>query len=148
MNKLFNSLSTEEKINFFVDCQKLLIKHHPDSEFLIREDNLKEAVEIFIDKINNYKGNFYYDDNIFVLWNYIFIEDPQDINSELIKNSYKEPHPNYNAVSLDFVACRNWADTFNFIKQTNEDKIKYILLVKHGNPKIYRSGRASCRERV
>jgi hypothetical protein len=137
MKKLFNSLSIEEKVDFFVNCQKLLIKYYPDSQFLIRENNLQEAIETFYNQIKRYKGYFYCDDYVFVLWNHIFIEDPKDINNELIKNAYKEPNPNYNAVSLDFVACRKWEDTLKFIKETNEDKIKYLLLVKNGNPRIY-----------
>jgi hypothetical protein len=137
MNKSLNFLSIEEKVDFFVDCQKLLIKYHPNSDFLIRENNLNQALETFSDQIEKYKGYFYNDDYVYILWNQIYIEDPQNIVNELIKNAYKEPNPDYNAISLDFVACRNWGDTFNFIKKVNEDKIKYILLVKNGNPKIY-----------
>lgn len=135
--KLFNNLSTEEKVDFFVNCQKLLIKYHPNSDFVIRESNLDQAVDIFSEQISKYKGYFYCDDYVFVLFNYIFIENKEEVNEELIKNAYKEPNKNYNAISLDFVACRNWSDTFKFIKENNEERIRYLLLVKNGVPKIY-----------
>lgn len=137
IKKLFNNLSTEEKVDFFINCQDLLIKYHADSDFVIRENNLEQAVEIFSEQINKYKGFSYSDNYVFILFNYIFIENKELVNEELIKNIYKNPINNYNAISLDFVACRSWSDTFKFIEEVNEDRIKYLLLVKNGIPKIY-----------
>lgn len=134
--KLFKNLSNEQKVDFFVNCQKLLINHHSNSEFVIRESKLNEAVDIFLNQINKYKGYYYSDDNVCILWNHVYVSDPTDTQGELIKNAYQEPNPNYNAVSMDFVVCRKSSDILDFIKNYDEDRIKYLLSVKYGRAKI------------
>lgn len=134
--KLFNNLTNEQKVDFFVDCQKLLIKYHSNSDFVIRESKLNEAIDVFINQINKYKGHYYNDDNVCILWNHVYISDPNDSQGELIKNAYQEPNPNYNAVSMDFVVCRKSSDIINFINNYNEDRIQYLLSIKYGRAKI------------
>lgn len=134
--KLFKNLLSEEKVDFFINCQKLLINHHSDSEFVVRENKLNEAVDIFINQINKYKGYYYNDENVCLLWNHIYVSDPNDCEGELIKNAYQEPNTNYNAVSMDFVVCRKSSDIFDFIKNYDEDRIKYLLSVKYNRAKI------------
>lgn len=135
--KLFNNLSNEQKVDFFIDCQKLLIKYHSNSEFVIRENNLNIAIDTFINQINKYKGYYYNDENVYLLWNHILISDPDSPEEELVKNGYKVPNPEYNAVSIDFIACRKFSDVYNFIKNYNEDKIKYLLMVRNNKSKIF-----------
>lgn len=134
--KLFKNLSIEEKVDFFVNCQKLLINYHSNSEFVIKENKLNEALDIFVDQINKYKGYYYNDNNVCILWNHVYISDPTDYQGELVKNAYKEPNPDYNAVSMDFVVCRKSSDIFDFIKNYDEDRIKYLLSVKYNRAKI------------
>jgi hypothetical protein len=136
MKTLFQPLSQAQKIDFFVKCQELMIKYHPTTSFVIRENSLKPALDAFANNINSYKGFCHADENICLLWNYVFISDENDEVRALVENGYKEPNPNYNAVSMDFVVCRHMRDYLDFIKQYNEDRIKFILSVKYGKAKI------------
>jgi hypothetical protein len=137
MPKLFTSLTQEEKVDFFVKCQDLLIKYHPKSEFLAREKNIDEILDRVYENISRYKGYCYMNDNMCVLWNHVYISDSEDVNKSLKDNAYKPPHPDYNGVSFDFVALREKNDMFQFIRENKEDRIKYILSVKRGVPRFY-----------
>ena len=137
MPQLFLSLTPEQKVDFFVKCQELLIKYHPDSEFLAREGNFNEILDRVYENIGKYKGYYYMNDNMCVLWNHVYISDKEDVNKSLKDNAYKPPHPDYNGVSFDFVALREKNDMFQFIRENKEDRIKYILSVKRGVPRFY-----------
>ena len=82
--QLFNSLSIDKQIEFFVNCQKLLIKYHPNSSFVIRANNLQKSIDSFINQVNHYKGYFYMDENICVLFNYIFIDENKGLTDNEI----------------------------------------------------------------
>ena len=132
----FQSLTTIQKIDFFVKCQELMLKYHPNSPFVVREDSLKQSLDAFANNINRYKGFVHSDENICLLWNYVHISDEHDENRALVENGYKAPHPEYNAVSMDFVVCRKVRDYYEFIKQYDEPRIQYILSVKYQKAKI------------
>lgn len=113
-----------------------MVKYHPTSPFIIRQNGMKTALDAFLNNINNYKGFCHSDENICLLWNYVVVADENDENRALIENGYKPPNPDYNAVSMDFVVCRKMKDYLDFIQQYNEDRVKYILSVKYGKAKI------------
>jgi hypothetical protein len=136
MPNLFYPIPKEEKVEFFVKCQELLIKHHSTSNFIVKESNLEEAADIFMDKIDKYKGYYYFDENVCILWNHVFISDPNDANGSLIENAYKAPHPNYNAASMDFVVCRRVTDILRFAKENDSAQVKYLLSIKNGRTKL------------
>lgn len=136
MPNLFYPIPKEEKVEFFVKCQELLIKHHSTSNFVVKESNLEEAADIFMDKIDKYKGYYYFDENVCILWNHVFISDPNDANGSLIENAYKTPHPNYNAASMDFVVCRRVTDILRFAKENDSAQVKYLLSIKNGRTKL------------
>lgn len=133
----FESLTQESKVGFFVKCQELMVKYHPNSPFVIREDTLEKALNLFHDNITRYKGFCYTDENICVLWNYILVSDPVDVNRVVVENAYKEPNPDFNGVSIDFAVFRQMSDCLAFIKKHNNERIKHILFIRDGVPKIY-----------
>jgi trehalose-6-phosphatase len=136
MPNLFYPLSKKEKVDFFVKCQELLIKHHSNSNFIVKESNLEEAADIFMDKIDKYKGYYYFDENVCILWNYVYVSNPNDANGSLIDNAYKEPNANYNAVSMDFVVCRKVSDILKFAKENDSAQVEYLLSIKNGRSKL------------
>jgi flagellar biosynthesis regulator FlaF len=137
MSNLFQSLTQDQKIDFFIQCQILLIKHHPTSSFVIREKGLDKALEAFRDNIHRYKGFYHRDENVCILWNHIFISDPKSPRKALTENAYKEPHLDYNAISIDWAVFRKMEDIFKFVKENYEERIEYVLFIREGNPKIY-----------
>lgn len=137
MLKFFNSLPLQEKVDFFVKCQELLLKHHPDSPFVIREDKLEEALEACHNNIEQYKGYYYTDDNVCVLWNHVKINDPNDVKRAVMENAYKMPNPEFNAVSIDFAVFREIKDCIEFIQANKNNLIQYVLFIRGGNPRIY-----------
>jgi len=114
-----------------------MLKHHPNSPFIIRERTLDKALEAFQDNILRYQGYCYADENICVLWNKIIISDPLNVNRAITENAYQPPNPNFNAASIDFAVFRKIDDCFAFIKQNNESQMKHILFIREGKPKIY-----------
>lgn len=137
MTTLFQSLDQNQKIDFFIQCQKLMIKHHPGSSFIIREKNLNKALDSFCANINQYKGFVYSDANICVLWNHIFVEDPKNINKILTDNAYRPPNPAFNGVSIDFAVFRKMEESLLFIRQNYQPQIKHVLFIREGHPKLY-----------
>jgi len=135
----FNKIAQEDKIEFFLRCQDILIKYHPNSPYVVRENNLEKTIEGLCSNINKYNGYYYSDENICVLWNHIYVTDPNNPTQTLVENAYKLPHPNYNGVSIDFAAFRKMEDCLSFIKNNYTPQIEHILFVKEGNPKLYRA---------
>ena len=133
----FATLSQEQKVDFFVKCQELMMKYHPTSPLIVREDALEKVLDVFYNNIQKYQGYYYMDDNICVLWNHILINEPNDAKRALVENAYKQPNPQFNAVSIDFAVFRKMSDCLDFIKSNNNNLIKYVLFVRGGNPKIY-----------
>ena len=134
---LFQSLNQDAKIDFFVKCQSLMLKHHPDSPFIIRESKLDKALDTFHNSINRYQGYVYSDDNICVLWNKIFVTDANNPNRVVTENAYLPPHPNFNAVSIDFAVFRKMEDCFIFIAANHEPQMQHVLFIREGKPKIH-----------
>lgn len=125
------------KIEFFLNCQDLLITHHPDSHFLLRKKDIEKKIPYVQDFYHKYKGFCYQDANISVLYNHIIIADPKEPVEALKNNMWKEPHAEYNGVSIDFVVFRNIMDCLGFAKSHYDPRIKHVLFVKNNQPKIY-----------
>lgn len=137
MATLFQSISQEDKVNFFVQCQALMLKHHPKSQFVIKEKQLDKALELFKDNIMRYQGYVHADENICILWNKIIISDANNANRAVTENAYLPPNQNFNAVSIDFAVFRKIEDCFLFIKANHEVQMKHVLFIREGKPKIY-----------
>jgi len=135
---LFKSLSQNEKVEFFIHCQELMLKYHPKSSFVIREGSLDKALEVFQDNINKYQGYYYSNDNICVLWNKIAISDPINVKRVIKESAYQPPSEHYSGVSIDFATFKNITDVKEFIIKNDEERIKYVLFIKEGKPKIYK----------
>jgi len=133
----FESLTPELKVEFFAKCQELMVKYHPTSPFVIRENTLEKALDLFYNNIKQYKGYCYSDENICVLWNHIFVADPTDMKRTVVENAYKSPNPDFNGVSIDFAVFRQMSDCLTFIKKHNNERIKHILFIRDGVPKLY-----------
>jgi hypothetical protein len=137
MQATFQSLSIEERIEFFVKCQELMLKHHPNSSFVIRRDTLKQALTACQGNIHKYNGYAYSTENICILWNHILVNDPSDMERIFKENAYQPPNPNYNAVSIDFAVFRSMADCLNFVRENKNERIQYVLFIREGKPKLY-----------
>lgn len=137
--KLFTELRKAEKVDFFKGCQELLIKYHPNSEFIIRENNLNQRLQYAIDFCNRYKGYTYASDSVKVLFNKIKLTDPNNPIQAIKEHAYKEPRSDYNAVSIDFVVFRAINDCLEFCKENYDPRIEFIVFVKNGKPKLYRA---------
>lgn len=134
----FQTLTDEEKIKFFLHGQELLLKYHPDSPFVIHKHILSERMEHLKVLAVQYKGLTYQDDNICVLFNKIVVADPNDPITALAQSKYKEPHADYNGVSIDFVVFRELKDCAEWCKRYHEHRIQHVLYVKNGKPQIYK----------
>lgn len=139
--KPFQNMTVEEKAQFFVHVQRLLVAHHPNSEYVFREDNIKERMAQAKSLVKKYQGLCYSDDNICVLYNKIFVTDPNDPVQALKDNMFQPTREDYNAVSIDFVVFRDMKDCLNFARGEYDPKIKYVVYSKGGKPRIYETAK-------
>jgi hypothetical protein len=114
-----------------------MLKHHPNSNFVIREDSLDKAVAACQGNIHKYQGYVYADDNVCVLWNHIKVNDPSDTKRILAENAYQPPNPDYNAASIDFAVFRHIKDCIEFVRQNQNERIQHVLFIREGKPKLY-----------
>jgi hypothetical protein len=134
---LFQSLSKEQQIDFFIKCQEILVNSHPTSEFIITKENWPERKHYALDFINKYKGYVYYNNQICLLFNKIRINDPQNPVKALKDHIFKEPQSDYNAYSIDFACFLNIKNCLGFIKTQDNPQILYVLYVKNNSVKLY-----------
>jgi hypothetical protein len=130
-------MSAEEKVDFFLQCQRLLVEFHPTSPFVCRQNNLKSRLSQMHSFVHNYKGYCHMDDNLCVLFNYVVVADKRDPVQIIKNNMYKEPDPNYNAVVIDFVVFRDLKDCQLFVQSYYDPRIQYVLFVKNNKVKLY-----------
>lgn len=135
----FHQLHRQDKIDFFIKCQKMLITHHFDSPFIFNKDNIKERLTYAADIFHKYKGMCYSDDNVCVLFNYIKLEDPEDPISALKQHAFQPSTIDYNAVSIDFVVFRELKDCLSFCSTNYNANIQYVIFVKDGKPKVHKT---------
>jgi len=139
MLQQFSKLHKQDKIDFFIKCQKLLIDYHPNSPFIFNENNINERMTYAGDIFNKYKGMAYTDENVCALFNYIRLDDPNDPIKALKEHIFKEGAPNYNAISIDFVVFKELKDCLNFCKTNYNGNIEYVIFVKDGKPKVHKT---------
>lgn len=139
MSGLFSETKVEDKIEFFLHCQSLLIQHHPQSPFIFHTGNVKERMKHIQAFVNNYKGFYYRDDNVAALYNKIIVTDPATPEHDLRASMYKPPAENYNAISIDFVVFRDIKDCVKFVQSNYDAKVQYVLFVRHNKVKLYKT---------
>jgi hypothetical protein len=137
--KKFQDLNVRDKIEFFVKCQDLLSKYHNKSDFVIRQNNIESRILHAKNLIQRYQGLCYMDDNVCVLFNKINIDDPNKPIPALRAHMMKPPIEHYNAVSIDFVVFRNIKDCASFCQQNYDTRTEYVVYIKGGKPKIYKT---------
>jgi hypothetical protein len=136
-NVLFSSIKINKKIDFFVHCQDLLLEYHPNDSFVIKKLDVKDKIYFIKETINKYKGYYYEEDKVCILYNHIFLNDNKNPFSALKENIYKNPSLNYNTVSIDFMVLRELKDCKKFCHEQYSPQVANILFVKNNNPKIY-----------
>lgn len=134
---IFKSLTFEQKVEFFLNVQKLLVQYHPDNHFVFREDNKEIRKQITIEFIKNYKGFCFSNENINILFNKIFIDDPNKVLNNF--NIYQESAQNYNTISVDFVVMKEIKDLEVFCRLQYNSKLKWVTFVKNKKIRIFES---------
>ena len=135
--ELFQNLISEEKVNFFVKCQEILIKYHPESPFVFTTNKLDDKKAFFKQFYERYQGYTYRNDNICILFNKIRVKDPRDPVKAIKDALWKEPAEDYNAYAIDFVVFSEMAQCLEFCKAQYEERIKFILFGRNNDIKIY-----------
>lgn len=138
---LFQSLTPEERVNFFVQCQEILKNHHPDSPFTFTDRNLTERKSYFKEVFERYNGFAYSDTNICILFNKIVLKDPKNPIESVKLNKFKGPDENYNAFMIDWVVFSDLKLVESFCRAQYQDRIKYILFSRHNDVKVYETSK-------
>ena len=137
VNTLFRELPVKDKVEFFVQCQRILIENHPSSPFVCRANNLEQRLSHMRGFINQYKGFVYTDENVCTIYNKIVVNDVHDPTASVKAYMYQPPDPNFNAIMIDFVVFRNIKDCLAFVKTNYDPRIQYVLFVRHNKVKLY-----------
>jgi hypothetical protein len=135
MFKLFTQLSKDEKINFFLKIQELLIKHHPKSGFIIRENNVNTFVDSLINWYFNYKGYCVNEDNFCLLFNKILIEKTEF--SQLKNVLFNPPNKNANCLFIDFVVSKKIKSCLEFFKSQVTINLKWVIYIRNNKINQY-----------
>jgi hypothetical protein len=135
----FQKLSKQEKIDFFIKIQKMLIINHPNSPFIFNKNNLKERLQYCGDLFHKYNGFSYSDENASILFNYIKMEDEKNPIESIKKYSFQSPAPDYNAIVIDFAVSKNLKDYLDFCRKVYNSNIQWVVFIHKGKPTIYRA---------
>ena len=133
----FTDMSGRDRVEFFVQCQKLLVEFHPNSPFILREDNAYARIAQMKSILTQYKGVCYMNENLCMIYNKIVVSRADEPVEAIRAHMYKAPDPNYNAVIIDFVVFRHLQDCKDFVIQNYDPRIQYIVFVKNNKAKIY-----------
>ena len=137
-NKLFQDMTKEEKISFFIQCQNLLLNYHPHSEFIFKTDNFKSRLNHVLSFIKKYQGFVHQSNSLCLLYNYIKINDPKEEPVTILKNHmYHPPALDYNAIVIDFVVFDKLSNCVGFYQGQDSSKVKYALFVRNSKVKLY-----------
>lgn len=139
MSGLFVDLKAEEKVNFFVHCQKLLTENHPNSPFICRAGNIKIRLAHMKGFVTSYKGLCYQDENVCALYNKIVLTNPTEPELAVRDHMYKAPSEHYNAMVVDFVVFREIKDCSKFVQLEYNANIQHVLFVRHNKVKVYQT---------
>ena len=101
---LFSELGHDEKVDFFRRCQKLLVKHSPNSPWVLRGGAEPTNMSYFLDVFIRYKGIIYETDDMILLFNKRYFEDEDEIHHEYHNKLYDPPDKNPNTYTIDFIA--------------------------------------------
>jgi hypothetical protein len=134
---LFQSLSNNDKVDFFVKCQRLLIESHPTSPFLFTKQNYDERKAFVLDFVHKYKGYCYADENVAVLFNLLQVNPTNNPARELKKHLYQPPAGDFNTISIDFVVFKQLGDCLRFITSHDNPQIQFVLYAKNNAVKLY-----------
>jgi hypothetical protein len=134
---LFQTLSNDQKIEFFLKCQQLLVDNHPDSDFIFREDNIKDRLYFVKDFTQKYKGFVYSNDNICVLYNKIKLKDHRNPAETVKAHMYKGPVEDFNCIIVDFAVFDQLINIKPFIELQYSPQVEYLIWVKHNEVKLY-----------
>lgn len=126
---LFKELNIQEKIDFFVKCQYLLLENYPQSRFIVTHEKLEEKLNFFKKLIDTYSGAFLVTDSMCLLYNRISIDNPNDVIEEYKRAKNSTYIPNGNCVLISFLVAKPTPDNLqSFIKPFEE--VDYVMFLR------------------
>ena len=132
--RLLNDLERGEKLAFFQQCQDLLAKNQPNSEFLLAEDNPKN--NYFLDLFLRYKGWCYHSPKVTLLFNKRRYKNMPEAQDHYWDEMWDAPDENPNCYTIDFVTSKfNKAliDEIDEMIETEsvfDDKLPYVCFIR------------------
>ena len=135
----FNTLSDEEKIDLFQKNQDLLIKHKPESEFVIRNiKNIKsKVVQYYFDIIKNYKGKVAIHPDFVLFFHIMQINDFHDASEYATKRAAGDFSEDGNCLFVEYIVGKASLENLKSLEDYFKDKnVKVISYVKHENIKV------------
>jgi len=130
----FNSLSLEEKIQLLQKNQNLLLKYHPDSEFVIREyqDKNGRIYKHYIDLIKKYQGKVVYGENFMLFFHIMKINNQDDTSEYARKRAEGEFSDDGNCLFAEYMVGKYSAKDLASLEEYFKDKkVEFISYVRH-----------------
>jgi len=135
--KIFTDLSKEERLTLFQKCQDLLVKHQPDSEWVLRRGGRYNKT-FFIDVFIRYKGLVYESDDIVVLFNKQWYVSRDDIIERQRDDLWRPPHKTPNTYSIDFIASSLTKEILQELEPYfNDPGMKYVCFLRGAKLSVF-----------
>jgi len=136
--KLFNDLDREERLDFFQRCQDMLVKHNPNSPYIMRYGS-PVTKSYFFDVFLRYQGILYETDKIIVMFNKHRCSGREEIIEKYRENLFLPPHPEPNTYSIDFVSSSQLnKEILTELKPFfSDDGMEYISFLRGQNLTVF-----------
>ena len=133
--KELNTLTKEEKVEFFQQCQDLLIKNQPDSEFILSENSKNK--DYFLDIFTKYKGFAYFSEKIAILFNKHRINSLPEAQEAYEEKVFNPPAPDANTYTIDFITAKMSKEIIKELTPIFCEDLKYICWLRGGKVSFF-----------
>ena len=134
--KALNNLTREEKLDFFQQCQDLLVENQPDSEFILKEGSKNQ--DYFLDIFLKYKGFAYTSEKIAILFNKHKMRGMVEAQETYQDKVFEPPAPDANTYTIDFITTKMSKEILEELKPIFHEDLTFICFLRAGKVSFFR----------
>jgi hypothetical protein len=129
----FNKLDFPAKMQLLQKNQNLLIKYHPNSDFIIRTNQKIDAIyKYYVNLIQKYQGKVASSEDFMLFFHIMQINNPEDVSEYAIKRAEGDFDENGNCCFVEYIVGKYSAKDLALLKSHFEDtKVEFVSYVKH-----------------
>ena len=137
LHKSFLQMDIHQRADFFAQCQAILLRKQPDSEYVATQERIKFYTDVFKKFHDSYKGFCYQSENTCLLYNHVKLPPHADYKELARSLTYKFPAEDYNAVSIDFLTSADVRECVQLYTRIRTPSMKHIIYLRDGGVKVF-----------